>query len=229
VERAVLEHLGSPAYLPFTIAAGVMLGFTALELIFALLGKPLSALLDKAFGDHAAPDAHAPDAHPEPAAPSKIAEAFAWLNAGRVPGLVLLILILAGFAAFGMVIQGMADSVWTTLPAILAALGSAALTVPATRFASRVLGRLLPRDETYALTHAELVGLTGVVTLGPVKAGVVAKARFKDLHGNLHFPRIEPYTPGETIEAGAMVLAVESRGPIIAVARAAPSLTGRAA
>jgi hypothetical protein len=86
---------------------------------------------------------------------------------------------------------------------------------------------VIPRDETYAATHGDLVGMTGTVILGPVRKGVVAKARFRDQHGNVHFPRVEPFSDSDVIEQGAPILAVEARGSAIAVTRAKPTLTGR--
>jgi hypothetical protein len=226
----VIAQLSQPAFLPFSIAGGVMLGLLTLEILFLVVGKPLSALLDHLAGghhgpevgaaDHAGPGDHAGPAH------GKFAEALAWLNAGRVPGLILLILALAGFAAGGFVIQGIADAIFRPLPAFIASLGALALAVPFVRGTSRTIARLMPRDETYALTHGDLIGLNGVVTLGPVKQGVAAKARFRDHGGNTHFPRVEPFKAGEVIEEGAAVLAVEARGSVIAVTRAKPTLTG---
>ncbi len=225
----MIEQLSQPAYLPFSISAGVMLGLLALEIAFLLLGKPLSALLDHFAGGHHGPElgSHGDAAHGAPTH-GKIAGAFAWLNAGRVPGLILLILALAGFSAAGFLIQGVAASIFRPLPSLIASLGAVALALPFVRGLSRAIARLLPRDETYALTHGDLVGLSGVVTLGPVRRGVAAKARFRDHAGNTHFPRIEPFKPDEVIEEGAAVLAVETRGGVIAVTRAKPSLTGTA-
>jgi hypothetical protein len=234
----VLEHLGSPPFVPFSIAGGVMLGLLALEIAFAVLGKPLSALLDHTFESHAptgtevaAPDAHAPDAAGADHGPAhgKFAGALDWLNAGRVPGLILLILALAAFSVSGFVIQGVLADLVRPLPGWIASLAALIPTIPAIRASSRGVARVLPQDETYAASHGDLVGMTGMVILGPVKKGVVAKARFRDVHGNLHFPRIEPFDANEVIEQGAPVLAVEARGGSIAVKRASPTLTGRIA
>ena len=226
--------LSSDAFLPFSIAGGVMLALLGLEIVFLLIGKPLSALLDHLTGhhgtdvvasDHAGAD-HG-DHGSEDGAHGKLAAALAWLNAGRVPGLILLILALAWFSASGFVIQGVADSIANALPAWIASLGAFAAMLPTVRLSSRAVARILPQDETYVASHGDLVGMTGVVVLGPVQAGMVAKARFRDLHGNVHFPRIEPFNPTDVIESGAAVLAVEARGATIAVTRARPTLTGR--
>lgn len=204
-----------------------MLGLLGLEIAFALIGKPLSALLDHLAG-HDAPDAGIDHGdHGDAPAHGKFAEAFAWLNAGRVPGLILLILGLAWFAAGGFALQGILSSIAAPLPAWIASLASLALAVVPVRVSSRAVAHVIPRDETYVASHGDLVGMTGTVVLGPVRKGVVAKARFRDQHGNVHFPRIEPFSEAEVIEQGAPILAVEARGSSIAVTRAKATLTGR--
>lgn len=226
----MLEQLSSPPFVPFSIAGGVMLGLLALEIAFMVVGKPLSALLDHLAG-HGATDGaglhHDTHSHPDGHAHGKFGSALAWLNAGRVPGLILLILALGWFAASGFALQGIAGELAKPLPAWIASLAALIPAVPLLRLSSRAVGRILPQDETYAGTHGDLVGMNGTVVLGPVQKGVVAKARFRDQHGNVHFPRIEPFKDGEVIEQGAIILAVEARGTVIAVTRARPTLTGR--
>ena len=221
----MLDQLSSAPFLPFSISGGVMLGLLLLELLFALVGKPLSALLDHVAGhgadiDHGADHAHGP-VH------GKFGNALAWLNAGRVPGLILLILALAWFSAAGFAVQGIADAIAKPLPAWVASVAALLLAAVPLRVTSRAVSYIIPRDETYVSTHGDLVGMTGMVTMGPVRKGMAAKARFRDQHGNVHFPRIEPFRDEDVIEEGVAVLAVEARGTTIAVTRAKPSLTGR--
>ncbi len=229
----MFENLSSGSYLPFSIAGGVMLGVLLLEIAFMLAGKPLSALLDHLGGhDAAGPEVPPSDTTadaPQAPAHGKFEGAFAWLNAGRVPGLILLILALAWFAASGFAIQGIATELFRPLPGWIASIAALLPSVPLLRISTVAVARLLPQDETYAASHGDFLGMTGMVVLGPVRQGAVAKARFRDLHGNVHFPRVEPYDPEEVIEQGEPVLAVEARGQTIAVTRAKPSLTGRIA
>jgi hypothetical protein len=86
------------------------------------------------------------------------------------------------------------------------------------------VARIVPRDETYAQTGNDFVGLVGTVTVGPARAGVVARARIVDRHGNAHFPRIEPADPAVVIPAGASVLVIDVRKSVLAVALADPAL-----
>jgi hypothetical protein len=228
-----IDQMTHPGFMPFVIAAGVLLGLIAIELLTMLLGAPLSHWFHIDHVDHHAPPAHgiefagtpgspADHVHPEPR--GALGSMLGWLNVGRVPIIVLLMVILAAFAAVGIALQAIVAAVVAPLPWPIAAAAALAAALPATRATSRVVARLLPRDETYSTSESELVGLTGEVTLGPARAGVVAKARFHDRHGNTHFTRIEPFEPGDTIEQGVVVLAVELRGRVLAVTRADEAL-----
>ncbi len=226
-----IDQLTAPAFLPFVIAAGVLFGLIALEMLTVLFGAPLSHWFHF---DHAAPPDHgieyaghpsgSPADHVPPEPRGGFGAVLDWLNVGRVPIIILLMVILAAFAAVGIALQSVAASILAPLPWPIAAVAAFAVALPTTRGCSRFVARMLPRDETYITSEGELVGLTGEVTLGPARAGVVAKARFRDRHGNTHFTRIEPFEAGDTIEQGVVVLAVELRGRVLAVTRADAAL-----
>jgi hypothetical protein len=80
-----------------------------------------------------------------------------------------------------------------------------------TRYLTRLVAAVVPRDETYVQSGADLVGLVGEVTVGPVKRGVVARARVRDRFGNTHWPRVEPAEAEQVIPTGASVLVIEAR------------------
>jgi hypothetical protein len=222
--------LASPAFQPFTIAALVMLGLLAIELVGMLLGASASTMLGAMFGLHgvhadtwlhhgadadtANLAAHGGIGH---AAGGPLAGAFDWLNVGRVPLLVLIIAAIASFAVAGMLLQILAMHLVAPLPPTMAAAIAVAASVPGTRWTSRTLARLLPRDETYALGEAGLIGLVGIVTLGPVQDGAAARAKVQDRYGNWHFPRVAPGAPGLAIPQGASVLFVDRAGGLYTV------------
>jgi hypothetical protein len=149
-----------------------------------------------------------------------------WLNAGRVPLLVLIIALLAAFAGLGMVLQTLVSIANFYVPGLLAMALVIAPAIVCTRYLSRLIARVVPRDETYAQTAADFVGLVGEVTVGPVRRGVVARARIRDRHGNTHWPRIEPADPEQVIPSGASVLVIEARARgVLAVTTADSRLT----
>ena len=231
-----MSELTSPDLLPFSIAAGVVVCLAVLEVISGLFGGAFSFFGDHAAGDFDGGDLAGPadgagiategaDAHGELAdGDGLLSDAFAWLNLGRVPTLVLLILLFAFFAATGFAIQGLALSMIGALPWPVA-VGAAGLSaVYGTRAASRVAHRWLPRDETYVVRTTDFEGLTGTVVLGPLKRGATGKIKLQDAKGNAHFPRAEPYDANDEIGEGETVLVIEARGVTVAVSRATAAL-----
>ncbi|MGE0424619.1 MAG: OB-fold-containig protein [Reyranellaceae bacterium] len=220
----MLDFLALPQVAPFSIAALVLIGLTVFEILTLLIGKPISAVLD-----HAIPlDSTAGDGFGgKDALEGKtglFGSAFDWLNIGRVPVFVLLIIALAAFSISGLAVQIGFNGVWRPMPTLLAVLVVLVPTAYFTRWSSRLVARIVPRDETYAQTGNDFVGLVGTVTVGPARAGVVARARIVDRHGNAHFPRIEPADPAVVIPAGASVLVIDVRKSVLAVALADPAL-----
>ncbi|WP_425066690.1 OB-fold-containig protein [Reyranella sp.] len=207
--------LVAPAFQPFTIAALVMLGLLAVEIVSALFGVAASSLLDTSLGiDTGHYDAHTGSIH---GVDGPIGTTFDWLNAGRVPLLVLIIAAIACFSVTGMVVQIVALNLLAPLPALIASAVALVAAVPGTRWVSRVVSRLIPRDETYVLGSHDLIGRVGTVTLGPVTEGCPARAKIQDRFGNWHFPRIRPGAPNLSIPQGASILIVDRVGDEYAV------------
>jgi hypothetical protein len=240
----MLDFFTHPDVAPFSIAALILLGLLLIEIATLLAGKPLSAVIDHAVGHdgvhldagHVEPAGgtaldHAIDHSPHGAKPEgqhqgAFGTALDWLNAGRVPLLVLIIALLAAFAGLGMVLQTVVSIAGFYLPGLLAMVLVIAPAVICTRHLSRAVARVVPRDESYAQSGADFVGLVGEVTVGPARRGVVARARIRDRHGNTHWPRIEPADPEQVIPAGASVLVIEARpGGTLAVTTADARLT----
>jgi membrane protein implicated in regulation of membrane protease activity len=224
------SFLASPELQPFAIAALVMIGMLVIEIVSTFLGASVSTLLDAVFGldgadvelsaDHgieshgAESTSHSGVVH---GADGPFATVFDWLNAGRVPLLVLMMAAIACFAVVGMVLQIVAMHLAAPLPAAAAAAIAVAAAIPATRWTSRLLSRIIPRDETYALAGEDLIGRVGTVTLGPVQEGAAARAKVQDKYGNWHFPRIVPAVAGLSIPQGASILIVDKVGGQYAV------------
>ncbi|WP_432443187.1 hypothetical protein [Methylobacterium aquaticum] len=101
----LVGSLAGPALFPFALAAAVMAGLVAVEAISLLLGQSLSGLVDGALGHDGGGDlVTAADAQGS-LSPAAL---MSWINLGRVPFLILLILGLAVFALAGFVLQGLA-------------------------------------------------------------------------------------------------------------------------
>jgi hypothetical protein len=209
----MLQNLAAPYFAPFTLALVVLVGLVVIEGLSTVAGKSVSSLLDHLIDHDGDLDA---DGH--------LGGVLDWLNAGRVPLLVLLVLLLTWFTATGFALQGVLHAILVPLPAWIAAIVALVIAVPLARHTSRLVTHLVPKDETYALSGDDFVGHTGVVTVGPVRRGVVARMKLKDSHGNWHFPKIEPFDATAEIAEGTVVLVVENKSGVLLVAKAEGSL-----
>src|SRR3954471_5992169 len=194
----MFAFLTEAGFQPFSIAGLVLVGLCLVETMSLLLGHSLSGVVDSMLGlDHPDFDAHAHapgsvlDLHADSPHGNLFGSFYDWLNAGRVPLLILLMAGLGAFAVVGLSLQIVAMHVATPLPTVVAALLAFRAVTPATRSTSRFLARFLPRDESYVIDEAALIGRTGVVTLGPVEADSAGRAKVMDAHGNAHFPRVK--------------------------------------
>jgi hypothetical protein len=220
---------------PFLAAAVVTLIIAAMEAVSLMLGLGLSEAIDSVMPDvdldldadlDADVDAGLDTGNIDGSSAGVIARAFGWLNVGRVPVLVLLICFLGLFALVGFALQLMADAALGLLPAVLAGPVAGAIALPATRTASRLLARVVPREETYAVGGSQLVGRVATVSLGPVRRRTPGKAKVADEHGNLHFVRVRAANRKDRHEVGAPVLLVGLEGAVFEVIAAPPHLIG---
>jgi Protein of unknown function (DUF1449) len=220
--------LFAPQNMPFAIALGILGGLLLVEVLTTVLGVPISQKLNAVL-DLQGPDLDAPDhlghtgldvAHHDGA----FGTAWDWLNAGRVPLLVLLMLMLAAFGSIGYMIEGVAHSLTGWLPTGFAAIPAFFVTLPVTRRASLLISKIIPRDETYAVEASGLVGRTGIIVTGPLAVGTMARVRIKDAHGNQHFPWVRTTDQSLRLDDGAHVLLIEQRGNEYLAVAADPKL-----
>ncbi len=176
-----MELFLAPECLPFAVSAIILVGLTGLELVSLLIGFSFGEMLNKAW----------PDDH------GGISGLLSWLNYGGVPVLILLMLILGMFAINGFVLQTILNAFWGPLPALAASIPAFLLAIPEVRFASGLVARIVPRDETYVVDLSDFVGRTAEVTVGPLDQGLPGRIRAKDRHGNWHVFRAKA-APNET-------------------------------
>ncbi|MBA4048811.1 MAG: hypothetical protein C0476_09755 [Sphingomonas sp.] len=132
-----------------------------------------------------------------------------WLGFGRVPVMVLLIVFLGSFGSTGLLIEQLAhDMFGTLLSPLFAVPGALAASVPLTALGARILAKLLPRDETSAVSLDSLIGEYARVTTGRAAAGSPARARVEDRHGQPHFVMVEPNSHDQVFEEGEAILLV---------------------
>jgi membrane protein implicated in regulation of membrane protease activity len=194
----LIDHFLAPEVRPFAIAAVMIAIVGAIESLSMLIGMSLSEMMGKAIGfDH--------DSN------SSFINALLWLNVGGVPLLIFILLALGLFSIAGFLIQDVARLVLAPLPAAIAALAAAAVALPLLRASTREVARVIPQDESYAVSLSDLIGRIGQVVVGPLDQGLPGRVRVKDVHDNWHtvMARAAPDSP--PLQKGARVLLVDCR------------------
>jgi hypothetical protein len=239
---SLFGFLFAPINAPFAIALGILGGLLVIEIVTLVAGIPLSAKIDAILHldlhgpDLHGPDVHGPDVHGPHAhggghagldvahEPGMFGTAWDWLNAGRVPLLILIMIMLGSFGALGYMIEGVSHSFVGWLPTFMAAIPAFIVTIPVTRRVSLLVSKVVPRDETYVVEAGSLVGQTGVIVTGPLAENTIARVKVKDAHGNQHFPWVRTKDPNLKLDNGDHVLLVEHIGSEYLAIAADPKL-----
>jgi hypothetical protein len=190
------DLLLAPDVRPFAVAAAIMMTLGGIELLTTLVGFSISELVGKDLAVEADSD-------------SGLGGMFLWVNAGRLPLLILIILALGMFSIAGFFMQGLAHGAGLSIPASIAALAAAAFSLPAIRVTSRGIARIIPRDETYAVDQADFVGQVAEVSIGPLDQGLPGRVRLKDVFGNWHSLVARASPDSAPLPVGASVLLVD--------------------
>jgi hypothetical protein len=80
--------------------------------------------------------------------------------------------------------------------------------LPIVRILGAGIARLVPSDESFAVTLDSLVGRVATVLGGTARNGYPAEAKVLNQHGQTLYVMVEPDTAGAIFEAGASVLLV---------------------
>ncbi len=203
----MLDFFAAPEMLPFAVALLIMLMIGAAEAV----GLGSSAVhLDADAG----PDADGGDL-------------LGWLGVGEVPLLIVLVVLLALFGLIGIAGQQVAAALlgaplspWIAGPVALAA------ALPLTGTCARALARVLPQDETTAVSLDSLIGKRATVVVGSARHGSAARAQVRDAYGQIHYVMIEPSDERQTIGEGETALIVAREGQLfIGLSEGGSSLT----
>lgn len=194
--------------LPFSISLAMMLIITVLEGLGMVFGTGISSMIGHFSSDA---DLHVPhvDTH------GTLSTFFSWLNIGRVPITILLIIILTCFGLIGFGLQALFYAyAGMLMPSMVAAIGAFAASMPVIRSCSSGLSRIMPTDETTAISSDELVGRIAVIITGKATHKSPAQAKVKDAHNQQHYIMLEPDVESDILEQGEKVLLVRREGHI---------------
>lgn len=207
----MIEHFLADQNLPFAVALVLMLGLAAIEGVGMLMGVLLSNLVDSLLPDFDM-DVDA-DLDAEIHDPGVAMQFLGWLCIGKVPALIILIVFLTAFGISGMALQGFVHgAVNTYLPAVAAAPLAFLAALPVTRGGGLLFARLMPKEETEAVSRDAFVGDTAIIIRGVATFGVPAEAKLTDRHGQSHYVLVEPDDESESFPTGTSVILTERLG-----------------
>ncbi len=225
----MIDFFLMPGNLPFVTALAVMIFMTVLEIISATVGVGISEMVDSVLPEFdtdidVSADFDGADAG---SAAGSIVKLLTWFRVGEVPVIILFIIFLTGFGLVGLVLQftlfqlsgWLLPPILATIPAFLAAL-------PIVRFCGGVLGKYMPKDETYVVSEKSFLGQVATVTMGTAAKGKPAQAKLRDKHGQTHYILVVPDNDDESFLAGEKCIIVSQNGSVFhAIANTSDVLT----
>jgi len=211
----MIELLTAEPNLAFTTALVLMMAIALLEGLATMGGVGMSAFLDGFLPDTSL-DVDLDGLH----APTASLRLLGWLQIGRVPVLILLIIFLTAFGLIGLFIQSVTLKLaGAMLPALVAAVPATIASLPVVRVLGCVLAKIIPKDETTAVSKQTFIGRVAVVTLGTAKTGEPAQAKLRDQFGRAHYVMVEPDIEGEVFTTDTPVLLIKRTGAVFRAIR----------
>ena len=132
-----------------------------------------------------------------------------WVNPGRMPMLAALALFLMIYALTGLIGQQILESSIGMLPGWLAGLAAFPAAYLVWQPTSRIVGRIMPRDHTDAVSVRSLQGRRGVIEIGTATYDKPARAIVRDAYGTRHSLMVRMSLPDQEAHADDEVFLLE--------------------
>lgn len=186
----------------FAVCATVCALMIGLLFISAILGFDI-------FGDSGSPefDLTAPA--------TGLFGSFSWLGFGSMPMLIWLVVFFGGWSMYGFILQSLTHEYFgIVLSWAIAIPVTLMINLPGVSIACRVLKPLIPRNESYAISVTDLIGLTATIVIGTASKGHPTEAKVVDQHGATQYILIEPENLNEIFNQADLILISELQGHI---------------
>jgi hypothetical protein len=193
----------------FAIALGLVITLGLLEGLGMLIGLSLMGLLDQIspIEIDLEVDADFTD--------GGVTSLLGWLCLNRLPLLIWLVLFLLSFGisgySFNFILLNNADLL---LPNFLVYGASLVSAILLTRYLGKPLGKLLPKNESSAVSNNSFKGLVAKITIGTAKENSPAEASLVDHFNQKHYVLVSPDDITESFSQGEEVVLVEKQNNI---------------
>ncbi len=157
---------------------------------------------------------------------SWVAEIFAWMNFGKVPFIISFLLFLFLFSCIGYNGQlFLSESGLGLLPAGVAAPMAFAVSLFPLKWGNALLGKILPKDETSAISSGSYIGRIATITIGEATCERSAEAKLKGPLNRTHYVMVRAAEANARFGRGESVLLVgKEKGTFTCIAVRNPHL-----
>jgi hypothetical protein len=181
----------------FSVPLFIVIGIALLEGTLTLIGFGLSSIVDSIFPEL---NIETPEIESNGLT---FSELFGWINKGRVPTLILLIIFLWLFSIIGLLIQHtnmILNNYYLNIYLVI--IISLTLSIPTTRYFSYILSKIIPKDETSAISSNMFTGNECEIILGEATNHNFAEAKFKDSFNQIHYIRVISLLESDSFKKG---------------------------
>ncbi|NKF48961.1 YqiJ family protein [Shewanella sp. WXL01] len=197
----MLEFLLLNANTPFAIALSIVLMLALLEGVGMVIGFSISNLLD-----HLSPIDLDVDVDLE-VANTGVTPILGWLCLNRLPLLIWIVLFLTSFALLGYAVNYVTYQVsGQVLTSFIAGIAALALALFTTSFVGRGLAKVLPKNESMAVSKDSFSGQVAKITLGTARFNHPAEAVLVDQFNQKHYVMVAPETDTESFNQHEQVV-----------------------
>lgn len=217
----VFGVIATPGFVPFLIAAYILVGFLCIEILLMMVGfssdfgggdMDVDLDMDTSLDIEADIETALGVGDDVPVVPGNVWSVF---DMGRVPFTVWMVCMSAGFSIVGFFLQGIALLVMgVTAPWYVATIAA----VPFGGYLGKqlidIFTLIFPKTNTDSVSRKTLGGAVGRVTLGVGTVDLPAQAEVRDRHGKPHIIRVIPYTGEPDLQQGDQIMTLRGPGPI---------------
>lgn len=229
----MFTHFTAPQNLPFAVALGLFFLIGILQTVSLLTGLSLFGWIDDLIPDFdldndfdVGGDLDADLDVDGEAGPSTVAEAslvaqiFAWMNFGKVPFIISFLAFLFLFSCIGYNVQlALSEAGLGLLPSLIIAPPVFLVALFPLKWANALLGKVIPKDETNAVSSHTFVGRVAEITIGEATHQRTAEAKLKGPLGRTHYIMVRADRAEDHFPQGTHVLIVgEEEGHFTAIA-----------
>ena len=197
----LMEFISSDYNFIFSTALIIMIMISILEGISTLIGLGISELLETLLPDFDV------DISSSDAPQSILTKLLGWINFGKVPVLIIFVCFLSAFGVVGYTLQYLAYTFTSNLwPQFLMVPAAFVIALPFVRVFTNTMQKIMPRDESSALSEESFIGHMATITLGEASLDSPAEGKVTDQHGQTHYFMIQPEIENERFNQGEQVL-----------------------